>query len=274
MMTRGGVLFVLMCVIWGIPYLLLREAVRELSPAMLVLCRTGGGALLLLPLALARREVRPALRRLPPVLAFAAVEIAVPWILLSSGEKRITSSLTALLIAATPLGGVAALVGLDLGGVSGVGVAEVSAVAVCYAAGPAILSRYLADVPALGVLAVSLTTGALVYAPIAAFSLPRETPSGKAIASVVALTVVCTALAFVLFFALIAEIGPVRATVITYVNPAVAAVLGVGLLDERFTIGMAVGFVLILGGSVLATRPGAVTRAASPPAPSPGRAAT
>src|SRR5581483_7653343 len=301
MSTRAGVLFVLMCVIWGIPYLLIREAVRELSPAMLVLCRTGGGALLLLPLALARREVRPALRRLPPVLAFAAVEIAVPWILLSSGEKRITSSLTALLIAATPLvgaviarttgkrerldatsltglllglGGVAALVGLDLGGVSGVGVAEVSAVAVCYAAGPAILSRYLADVPALGVLAVSLTTGALVYAPIAAFSLPRETPSGKAIASVVALTVVCTALAFVLFFALIAEIGPVRATVITYVNPAVAAVLGVGLLDERFTIGMAVGFVLILGGSVLATRPGAVTRAASPPAPSPGRAAT
>jgi drug/metabolite transporter (DMT)-like permease len=290
-----------MCVIWGIPYLLIREAVRDLSPAMLVLCRTGGGALLLLPLALARRDVAPALRRLRPVLAFAAVEIAVPWVLLSSGEKRITSSLTALLIAATPLvgaviarttgareklgltslaglllglGGVGALVGLDIGGVSGVGVAEVAGVAVCYAAGPAILARYIADVPALGVLAVSLTAGALVYAPIAAFSLPPEAPSGKAIASVVALTVVCTALAFVLFFALIAEIGPVRATVITYVNPAVATVLGVGLLDERFTIGMGIGFVLILAGSVLATRPRALTRAASPPAPSPARAAT
>jgi drug/metabolite transporter (DMT)-like permease len=301
MSTRGTVLFALMCVIWGIPYLLIREAVLEMSPAMLVLIRTGGAAVLLLPLALARREVRPALRRLTPVLAFAAIEIAVPWVLLSSAEKRISSSLTGLLIAATPLvgaviarttgarerlgttslaglllgvGGVAALVGLDLGGVSGFGVAEVCVVAVCYAAGPAILSRYLSGVPALGVLAVSLTASALVYAPIAAFSLPDQTPSGKAIASAISLTVVCTVVAFLLFFALIAEVGPVRATVITYVNPAVAAALGVGLLDERFTTGMAVGFVLILTGSVLATRPRAVTRAASPPAPSPARAAT
>jgi drug/metabolite transporter (DMT)-like permease len=281
MSRRGVVLFALMCLIWGIPYLLIREAVRDLSPATLVLVRTGGGALLLVPLALARREVGPALRRLLPVLGFAAVEIAVPWVLLSSGEKRITSSLTALLIAATPLvgaviarttgrrerlgrmslagllvglAGVAALVGFDLGGVSGVGLAEVCGVAVCYAAGPAILARYLAGVPALGVLAVSLTVSAMVYAPIAALSLPDRTPSGKAIWSAVALAVVCTAVAFVLFFALIAEIGPVRATVITYVNPAVAAALGVGLLGEPFTTGMGVGFVFILAGSVLATR--------------------
>jgi drug/metabolite transporter (DMT)-like permease len=280
MSRRGVALFALMCVIWGIPYLLIREAVRDLSPATLVLVRTSGAAILLVPLALARREVAPAVRRLLPVLAFAAVEIAVPWVLLSSGEKRITSSLTALLIAATPLvsaviarttgkrerlgpaslaglllglGGVAALVGFDLGGVSGVGVAEVCGVAVCYAAGPAILARYLAGVPALGVLAVSLTVSAVVYAPVAAFSLPDRTVSGKAIGSAVALAVVCTALAFVFFFALIAEIGPVRATVITYVNPAVAASLGVGLLDEPFTTGMGVGFVFILVGSVLAT---------------------
>ncbi|HMK99671.1 MAG TPA: DMT family transporter, partial [Acidimicrobiales bacterium] len=65
----------------------------------------------------------------------------------------------------------------------------------------------------------------------------------------------CTALAFVLFFALIAEVGALRATVITYVNPAVAVALGVGVLGERFTVGTAVGFVLILGGCFLATRP-------------------
>jgi drug/metabolite transporter (DMT)-like permease len=280
MSRRGVVLFAFMSVIWGVSYLLIKEAVRDLSPAMLVLVRTSGAAVLLGPLALARREVVPAMRRPLPILAFAAVEIAVPWVLLSSGEKRITSSLTALLIAATPLvgaviarttwkrerlgatsavglllglGGVAALVGFDLGGVSGVGVAEVCGVAVCYATGPAILARYLAGVPALGVLAVSLTVSALVYAPIAAFSLPGRTPSARAMAAAAALTVVCTAVAFVLFFALIAEIGPVRATVITYVNPAIAAALGVGLLGEPLTAGMGVGFVFILAGSILAT---------------------
>ena len=135
--------------------------------------------------------------------------------------------------------------------------AEIGLVAVCYAVGPAILQRWLSGLPALGVIAASLALTALVYAPIAAFSLPEETPSAAALGSVVALAVVCTAVAFVVFFALIGEIGPVRATVITYVNPAVAAVLGVLILDERFTAGMAVGFVLVLVGSVLATRHGA-----------------
>jgi drug/metabolite transporter (DMT)-like permease len=282
MSRRGWVLFALMCVIWGIPYLLIRVAVRDLSPAVLVLARTGGAALLLMPIAAARREVGPALHRLAPVAAFALVEIAVPWVLLSSAEKRITSSLSGLLIAAVPLvgaliarltgtgerlgltslaglllglGGVVALVGLDLGGTSALALAEVAFVVLGYALGPAILSRYLGDVPSLGVLGVSLVLTAVVYAPIAAFSLPRRMPSTQAIASVAVLAVVCTALAFLLFFALIGEIGPVRATVITYVNPAVAVALGVGLLGERLTTGMGVGFVLILAGSLLATRP-------------------
>ena len=101
-------------------------------------------------------------------------------------------------------------------------------------------------------MALALT--ALIYLPIAAFSLPARMPSAQVLASAAALIVVCTAIAFVVFFALIAEVGPVRATVITYVNPAVAVALGVGLLGERFTVGMAVGFVLILTGSILATR--------------------
>jgi drug/metabolite transporter (DMT)-like permease len=282
MTRRGWILFSAMCVIWGIPYLLIRVAVRDLNPAMLVFCRTGISALLLLPLAIGRGEVRAALRRWRGVLAFSVVEMAIPWLLLSSAEEHLSSSLTGLLVAAVPLvgavlmrttgarerlglssslglllglAGVAALVGLDLGGASVGSLGEVGTVAVCYAVGPAILSRWLSDLPALGVIALSLAAAAVCYAPFAAFSIPSAQPSWKVIASVLTLAAVCTALAFVLFFALIEQVGPLRATVITYVNPAVAALLGVTILGESFTIGMAVGFALVLAGSVLATRP-------------------
>src|SRR5205823_8121665 len=126
-------------------------------------------------------------------------------------------------------------------------------VAVCYAVGPIILSRYLSDVPPLGVVAASLGLSAVVYAPLAATHWPAEMPSAHVVESVVGLAVVCSAAAFLIFFALIREVGPLRATVITYVNPAVAAVLGVTLLNERLTVGMVMGFSLVLVGSVLAT---------------------
>jgi drug/metabolite transporter (DMT)-like permease len=288
---RGIALFSAMCVIWGVPYLLIRVAVRDLSPASLVLARTGIAALLLLPIAGARHELRPALRRWRPVLAFAAIEIAVPWVLLNDAEQKISSSLAALLIAGVPLigvviarttgarermgaenlvglfvgvAGVAAIVGVNVEAAGVAPIVEMGGVAVCYAVGPVILQRWLGGVPALGVITVSLAATALVYVPIAAFAVPEEMPSADAIWSVLGLAVVCTAIAFLLFFALIEEIGPVRATVITYVNPAVAAVLGVALLDERFTVGTGVGFVLVLIGSVLATRPGR-TRPSEPP---------
>jgi drug/metabolite transporter (DMT)-like permease len=267
-----------MCVIWGIPYLLIRVAVREITPAMLVFLRTGGGTLVLLPLAVRRDELRPLLPRWRPLLVFAAVEIAVPWVLLSSAERRVSSSLAALLLAATPfvgvalaastggerfdrrryaglivgLAGVAAIVGLDIGRTSGIGLLEMAGVIVGYAVGPWILHRYLDHVPSLGVIAASLGLTAVVYAPIAAFQLPSALPSGRAIASIVALTTVCTALGFVLFFELVAEGGPVRGNLITYVNPAVAALLGVVVLSERFTVGMGIGFVLVLAGSTVA----------------------
>ncbi len=281
MSRRGALLFAAMCVIWGIPYLLIRVAVEELSPAMLVLARTTVAALLLLPFAAYRRELRPLLPYWLPVLAFAAIEIAVPWVLLGAAEQEISSSLTGLLLAAVPivgvmiarttgarerlglqsgigllvgLIGVAAIVGLNLEGASAVPLAEIGLVAVCYAVGPVILQRWLSGLPALGVIAASLGVTAVVFAPIAALSVPEQVPSGKVVGSVLGLAVVCTAVAFLLFFALIAEVGPVRATVITYVNPAVAAVLGVALLDERFTPGMGVGFALVLVGSMFATR--------------------
>jgi drug/metabolite transporter (DMT)-like permease len=287
MTRRGWALFAAMCVIWGIPYLLIKVAVDELSPAMLVFARTAIAALLLLPIAAIRGELRPLLPYWAPVLAFAAIEIALPWLLLGVAEQRISSSLTALLIAGVPLVGaviarttgarerlgvqsglgllvgvvgVAAIVGLNLEGAGPGAIAAVGLVAICYAIGPVILQRYLVGVPALGVIAAALGVTALVYLPIAAYSVPDTMPSADVVGSVLGLAVVCTAIAFLLFFALISEIGPVRATVITYVNPAVAAVLGVAILDEHFTVGMGVGFVLVLVGSVLATRPSTATR--------------
>src|SRR5207249_228397 len=139
------------------------------------------------------------------------------------------------------------------GNVDALAVAEIGCVAVCYATGPIILNRHLSDVPALGVVAASLLLAALAYAPFALLRLPSGMPSTHVVESVLGLAVICTALAFLVFFALIAEVGPVRATVITYVNPAVAALLGVAVLSEQLTTGMLVGFALILGGCVLAT---------------------
>ena len=269
-----------MCVIWGIPYLMIRVAVRELAPVTLVFLRTGLAALLLVPIAAHRGELRPLLARWRPLLAYTAIEVAVPWVLLSRAETKLTSSLTGLLIAAVPLVGalivsssgdrerlggrrwvglfvglcgVAAIVGLDLSHVNVVALVEIALVAVCYAVGPIILSRYLAGLPPLAVVAASLALSALVYAPLAAFRWPSHAPSAHVVESVVGLAVVCSAAAFLIFFALIAEVGPVRATVITYVNPAVAAVVGVVLLSERLTAGMLLGFALVLAGSVLAT---------------------
>jgi drug/metabolite transporter (DMT)-like permease len=277
---RGALLFAAMCVIWGIPYLMIRVAVRELTPATLVFFRTAIGALILAPFAAWRGELRPLVARWWPLLAYSVIEVAIPWVLLAHAETKLTSSLTGLLLAAVPLvgavvvgvtgtrerqgarrwagllvglAGVAALVGLDIGQVSPLAVAEVGAVAVCYAIGPIILSRRLSDAPALGVVAASLLIGAVVYAPLAAERLPGTVPSAHVVESVIGLAVICTALAFLVFFALIAEVGPVRATVITYVNPAVAAVLGVSILNESLTAGMLVGFTLILVGCVFAT---------------------
>lgn len=296
MSRKGWLLFATMGLIWGIPYLLIKVAVGGLHPATLVFFRTALAALLLLPLAAARGQLRPLLRRWRPLLAFAAIEVAVPWLLLNTAETRLSSSLSGLLIAAVPLVGailgwatggerlgpvrlagllvglvgVAALVGLDLHVGDVWAVLEIIGVAIGYAVGPFILARYLAGQPGLGVIASGLGVTALAYLPFALTHLPARFPAVPVAGSVLILAVVCTALAFLLFFALIAEVGPVRATVITYINPAVAVTLGVLLLHERFTYGIAIGFALVLTGSVLATRRSREPVAAPPePVPAP-----
>lgn len=281
MSRRGWILFALMAIIWGIPYLLIKIAVGELTPASLVFLRTGLGAALLLPIAVARGGIRPLFPYWRAVLAYTIVEVALPWFLLSDAERRLSSSLTGLLIASVPLigagltlfirghdrldqrrvaglvvglVGVAVLLGLDVSFRDLGAVGEVALVALGYATGPIIIARRLPSLPSVGVVAASLLVTALLYAPLGLSQLPRSVPSGRVILAVAILAVVCTALAFLLFFALIAEVGPVRATVITYFNPAVALFLGVTLLNEPFTLGTAIGFLLILLGSFLATR--------------------
>lgn len=271
-----------MCVIWGIPYLLIKVAVRDIDPVLLVFCRTGIGAAILVPVAAARRELLPLLARWRPLIAYTVVELAIPWVLLSTAEERLTSSLSGLLVAAVPLvgavlawsfgdrdvlgarqsvglvmglAGVAALVGFHVSGASAASMAFVAIVVVGYAAGPLILAHHLSDLPVLGVVAASLGLCSLGYAPFALAHLPSAVPAGRSLAAVAVLGVLCTAVAFVLFFHLIAEVGPLRATVITYVNPAVAVVLGVAFLHEGFGVATAAGFVLVMAGSILATAP-------------------
>ncbi len=281
MTRRGLILFALMAVIWGLPYLFIRIAVAEISPAVLVLARTSIGTAILLPYALARVDLRPIFARWRWLVAFAATEIAVPWILLGSAEQHLTSSLTGLLIAGTPLVstvlalvtrggdrisrlgvlglglglvGVVGIVGANFGTSDPIALVEIGFVVMGYSIGPAILARRLGGLPSVGVMAMSLALCAIVYVPIAATQWPATMPSANVLGSIAILGVICTAAAFLVFAALIDEVGPVRATVITYINPAVAAVLGVAVLRETLTVPMVAGFVLVLAGSILATR--------------------
>ena len=281
MTRRTLVLFGLMSLIWGIPYLFIRIAVAEISPATLVFARTGIAALILLPIALLRTDLRPVLERWRWVVAFAAAEIGVPWVLLASAEQRVTSSLAGLLVAGVPLAGaviaaatrgrdrvggagllgllvglagVAAIVGVDIDASNRIAMGEMALVIMGYAAGPAILARRLAGLPSVGVMALSLSLCAAVYAPVAFVQRPVNLPGADVLEAVAILGVVCTALAFLLFSALIDEIGPVRATVITYINPAVAALLGALVLHEPLTVVMGGGFGLVIVGSALSTR--------------------
>jgi drug/metabolite transporter (DMT)-like permease len=279
------VLFGLMGVVWGIPYLLIKVAVKHLDPPVVVFGRTSVAAVVLITVAARSNALRPALREWRYVLAFAAIEMAAPWWLLTNAERRLPSGVTGLLVACVPiagavtayllgdrtalrpvrvlgigcgLGGVALLVGHDLGGAKGIpwlSVVQVLIVCVGYATAPFIASRRLAHVPPLGVIAVSLGAVAVVYAPLAWLARPSVAPPARAVWAVVGLSLICTGLAFVLFFALIAAVGPARATLITFINPAVAVVLGATLLHEKITIATVIGFALVLGGCWLATRP-------------------
>jgi drug/metabolite transporter (DMT)-like permease len=277
---RGIILFVLLGVTWGIPYLLIKIAVRQLDPAMLVLARAGLAALILLPVAAARGEIMPVLRRWRPLAVFTLAEIVVPQFLLGSAEERLPSSTTGLLIAAVPLAGVGvafllgrperltganwlgialgmagvgALVGFTVAGSDLGAVGKVLVVVVCYALAPAVVAKWMPGVPGTGITALGFTITAVIYAPVVAAThgWPAAWPSTSVIVSVVLLAVVCSAAAFIIMVALIAEVGPVRTTTVTYLNPAVALVAGAVVLGEPISGWSVAGFALILAGCYL-----------------------
>ena len=285
MSRRGAILFAAMGVIWGIPYLLIKVADGGVSVPVLVCARVTIGAVILVPVALSQGAWRPERRAVlcrhwPWLLAYAVVEIIGPWVLLSTAERTLSSSTSGLLIASVPA--IGALLAWFFGGerltwVRGAGLAlgfagvallagpgashgdlladaEVLLTALGYAAGPMIANRKLTDVPSITANAVCLVIAAVAYTPVAVLVWPHVMPSGQVLASLAALGAVCTAAGLVGYFLLIAEIGAARATVVTYLNPAVAVALGAGILGERLTPVIGVAFALILAGSVLATR--------------------
>jgi drug/metabolite transporter (DMT)-like permease len=280
MSRKGWLLFAIMGVVWGIPYLLIKVADEGVSVPVVVFSRTALGALILAPVAIRSGQLGMLRRHWRPLLAFALLEMTIPWGLLTEAERRLPSSLAGLLIAAVPiigvvvakltggserlsprrwaglligLAGVAVLAAPNLNGSSGWPVAEVLLVAVGYASAPIIAARKLGDVPPALMTTACLGFAALVYAPAAFLNLPHQMPPARVLLSLAGLGVVCTALAFIVFLQLIREVGTSRAMLFCYVNPAVAVAAGVAVLGEPFSATIAVSFGLILAGCVLAT---------------------
>src|SRR5215207_2240410 len=281
MTRRGWVLFGAMSLLWGTPYLFIKIAVVEIEPTFMVFARLAMSAVVLVPPAIGRGSLRGTGNHWPILVAIAVFSIVVPFLLIAYGERYITSSLAALLIAADPLFivllalrfdaseratrwrfvgllvgfvGVAALLGLSVSGdpLEVLGAAMALGAALCYAVG-ALLFKQASGVPPLGATAVTLSTAGLVLMPVALLNVPRSMPSPPVLVSLFTLGLVCTALAYVIYYALIREAGATRAALITYVNPAVAVVLGVLILGEPVTLGTIVGFVLIIIGCALST---------------------
>lgn len=284
--ARAWLAFVALGIIWGLPYLFIKLAVRELSPFDVAWGRITLAAIILLPIAWRRGALRALATHTGAVCAFALVEFAIPFSAISMGERWIPSSATAILIATVPLiialisrffgvherlgtvrliglavglAGVVALVGFGAlsGPLAWAGVGCVLIATIGYAIGPLIIQRHLHSVDSIGPVAGSLSVASLALLAPAMLTLPRHMPSAIALSSVAILGLVCTALSMLALFYLVRNAGASRASVVTYINPAVATLLGVALLDERLGVGGMTGFSLILLGSWLATRKGA-----------------
>lgn len=308
MTARGWALFAAVAVIWGVPYFFIKVALdADVPPVFLAWSRIALAVVVMLPLALHRGALHGLRERRGAIVAYAACEIAIPFTLIAVGEQHVASSLAAILIASMPLmvavlsvrltphdrpgiarviglvvglAGVVALLGVDVAGqpdeLLGAGLILVATVS--YAIAPFVVERHLADLDPLGPVTASLGLAAIVLAPLAFLAPPDGIPGGDAIGAIVMLGVVCTAGGLVLFFRLITEAGPGRASVITYINPVVAVLLGVLVLDEHLSLGALGGLVLILVGSWLSTvRSGPQSAPADPspqaagPAPAPRR---
>ncbi|MCR6491317.1 DMT family transporter [Cellulomonas sp. P24] len=301
MTRRGWLLLGAVGAIWGIPYLLIKIAVAEVSPPTIVFARTAVGAIVLMPFALRSGGLRPLRGRWTAVAMFAALEIVGPWLLLSNAERVLASSTTGLLVATVPilavvlgrfvgdrrpvsavrwvglvvgLGGVVLLLGPGAVHGHAWSLGQVLLAALGYAIAPIVADRALRGVPAVTLTAACLTLAALVYAPVVAATGLHTAPGPGTIAALLTLGVVCTALAFVLFFALITEVGAARSTLVAYINPVVAVALGAAVLSEPITPLVVIAMVLIVGGSAAGSHRSPVPdRSADQDAPVAGAAA-
>jgi drug/metabolite transporter (DMT)-like permease len=283
MTRRAWLAFAASSVLWGIPYLFIKIAVRDgVPPGVVAWVRVTIAALVLLVLAWRAGTLGAVRGRWRWLIAYAVAEVSIPFPLIAAGEQRVDSSLAAIIIAAVPLigaglairfdrserptraravgmligfSGVIVLMGIDVAGHAGelLGAGAILLAAVGYAIGPMIVKNRLAGLDPRAMMGASLSVAALVLTPLAALDPPRRVPPAGALGALLVLGLVCTALAFVVFTVLIREIGSSRATVITYVNPVIAVALGVTLLGERPGAGAIAGLLLILTGSWLST---------------------
>ena len=267
--------------VWGASYLFIKLGLEDLSPAGVVFARTALAALVLLPLALRRRALHGLRGRVAAVGLLAAVQVAGPFLLISAGELEISSALAGILVATAPIFtallapwldeeersggsrlvgvvvgmlGVALLLGVDVGGDDGAlaGALMVIGAGLGYALGGFLLKSRLGDAEPLGVVTATMIASALLSLPAALASAPDGLPGAEATAAMLALGVGGTGIAFVIFYALIARVGPARALLVTYMAPAFAVLYGALLLDERVTAGTLAGLLLIVFGSWLA----------------------
>ena len=283
MTRKGWLLFIAMSVVWGIPYFFIKIAVRELDPITIVFARVVIAAIVLVPIAIQRKQLKPVYKPWRTIIPLSLIQIVIPFLLISYGELHIASSLTSLLIAAEPMlvallalrfdaservrglrliglvigmVGVITLLGFDVGGDEQglLGAGFVLLATASYAAAALAVKRpAVAALPSLGVVTAECLVSAIVLAPLALTRLPSHAPGLNVIITLLILGLICTALAYLLFFALIAEVGASRGTVFTYVNPAISVLLGVALLSEPLSLFTIAGFVLIIIGSWLST---------------------
>jgi drug/metabolite transporter (DMT)-like permease len=283
MSRKAWIVFAAVSVIWGVPYLFIRIAVRHgFTPLSLAWCRIALGGLVLLLLAWRAGSLPQLKGRWRWLAAYAIAEVTIPFPAIAFGETRISSSLAAIIVAAVPLlgavlalrfdhserptrtrfiglligfGGVIVLVGVDVAG-SGralLGTGAVLLAALGYSIGPMLIKHRLNGIDARAMMGASLAIATVVLAPAALLDYPKNSPTGGAIASVVVLGLLCTAAGLVLLAVLVREAGTSRAMVITYINPVIAVALGVALLNERPGAGAVAGLLLILAGSYLST---------------------
>ena len=286
MSRRNLILFLLSGFLWGIPYLFIRVAVDPqdgFHPAIVVFGRVVIGALILIPIAIYDKTFFTALKNWRYIAVYALFEMVGPWILIGTAEQKISSGLAGLLVSSVPIFstliasrygdksvwqpkrlfgiaigflGVFLLVGIEslTGSSDPISILMVIAASIGYAFAVIYITRKIPEGSGVAINGIAMAMTAVFYSPALFFLWPDRAVSHEAIYSLIALGVFSTGIAFAIFFAVMAEIGPTRASLVTYMNTAFAVVLGVIILNEPLTLGIIVGLPLVLIGSYLASR--------------------